>query len=170
MNTNGKWTGGSWSFFYAQKVRSSGGGWCGIVCVEVVGVDEKKRNCLPLKPCKQPGCAELVRGGGYCAKHKKTAAVNGSGDKRRRGSEAWHYLYNRGKWGELRAMQLLLQPFCVECAKAGRRRRAEEVDHITPHKGDEELFFNVDNLQSLCKSCHSRKTIAEQRPQAEKGK
>lgn len=28
------------------------------------------------------------------------------------------------------------------------------VDHITPHKGDEALFFDQGNLQTLCKPCH----------------
>ncbi|HHR5499154.1 TPA: HNH endonuclease [Klebsiella pneumoniae] len=31
---------------------------------------------------------------------------------------------------------------------------ATVVDHIKPHKGDETLFHNPDNLQSLCKRCH----------------
>lgn len=28
------------------------------------------------------------------------------------------------------------------------------VDHIKPHKGDRTLFFDYDNTQSLCKTCH----------------
>ncbi|WP_327198035.1 HNH endonuclease [Sporanaerobacter acetigenes] len=28
------------------------------------------------------------------------------------------------------------------------------VDHIEPHKGNEDLFYDINNLQSLCKSCH----------------
>ncbi|MCR8827199.1 HNH endonuclease [Photobacterium sp. TY 1-4] len=38
---------------------------------------------------------------------------------------------------------------------------ATDVDHITPHKGDRRLFFDQSNWQSLCKSCHSRKTARE---------
>lgn len=38
---------------------------------------------------------------------------------------------------------------------------AECVDHIRPHKGDQELFWDPANLQSLCDSCHSRKTATE---------
>jgi 5-methylcytosine-specific restriction endonuclease McrA len=29
-------------------------------------------------------------------------------------------------------------------------------DHIIAHKGDEDLFWDADNLQSLCKPCHDR--------------
>lgn len=28
------------------------------------------------------------------------------------------------------------------------------VDHVTPHKGDRDLFLDRDNLQLLCKRCH----------------
>ena len=28
------------------------------------------------------------------------------------------------------------------------------VDHVTPHKGDEALFFDEDNWSPLCKPCH----------------
>ena len=38
---------------------------------------------------------------------------------------------------------------------------AIEVDHIQPHKGDSELFYDAANLASLCKICHSRKTMNE---------
>lgn len=31
---------------------------------------------------------------------------------------------------------------------------ATVVDHIKPHKGDEKIFFDANNLQSLCKPCH----------------
>ena len=29
------------------------------------------------------------------------------------------------------------------------------VDHIRPHEGNQELMWDMDNLQSLCASCHS---------------
>jgi len=45
--------------------------------------------------------------------------------------------------------------------KAERVAPATVVDHIEPHKGDEELFYDINNLQSLCKSCHDRKTAKE---------
>ena len=40
---------------------------------------------------------------------------------------------------------------------------AKEVDHIIPHRGDMQLFWDVANWQGLCKSCHSKKTAQEQR-------
>jgi 5-methylcytosine-specific restriction endonuclease McrA len=29
------------------------------------------------------------------------------------------------------------------------------VDHITPHKGNVSLFWDVNNLQALCVGCHN---------------
>ncbi len=36
----------------------------------------------------------------------------------------------------------------------GRITPATVVDHITPHRGDQALFWDYDNWQSLCKQCH----------------
>ena len=58
-------------------------------------------------------------------------------------------------------MQLLLEPFCRECAKQGLRVWATDVDHIEPHRGDWSKFTDRNNLQSLCHACHSRKTAEE---------
>jgi 5-methylcytosine-specific restriction protein A len=38
---------------------------------------------------------------------------------------------------------------------------AAVVDHITPHGGDEALFWDRDNWQPLCKPCHDAKTARE---------
>ena len=32
------------------------------------------------------------------------------------------------------------------------------VDHIVPHRGDQALFWDEQNWQPLCKSCHDKKT------------
>ena len=43
----------------------------------------------------------------------------------------------------------------------GRAVPATDVDHIRPHKGNEDLMWDEENLQALCHACHSRKTAAE---------
>jgi 5-methylcytosine-specific restriction endonuclease McrA len=40
------------------------------------------------------------------------------------------------------------------CEDAGRIVQASVVDHIKPHKGNQALFWNPANWQSLCKRCH----------------
>ena len=38
---------------------------------------------------------------------------------------------------------------------------ATVVDHITPHQGNQNLFWDTNNWQALCKPCHDRKTLSE---------
>ncbi len=66
----------------------------------------------------------------------------------------WRYLYNRKAWHRLRTAQLRDEPTCRLCAEMGRVTAATVVDHVIPHKGDEALFFDPSNLQSLDKHCH----------------
>ena len=70
----------------------------------------------------------------------------------------WYY---RKSWKVLRNNQLRRKPYCEECDRNHLMTHATEVDHKTPHKGDKALFFDADNLQSLCETCHSRKTLLE---------
>lgn len=108
----------------------------------------------PLKPCRFPGCFVLVSGG-YCAAHKPAPAL------RSKAAQSYRRLYSTALWTRLRSEQLLREPWCRECARHGIRTRATDVDHIRDHKGDAALFADAGNLQSLCHSCHSRKTASE---------
>nr|WP_254915489.1 HNH endonuclease [Haematobacter massiliensis] len=39
------------------------------------------------------------------------------------------------------------------------------ADHIIPHRGDEAMFWDADNLQCLCKSCHDGVKAKQERQQ-----
>lgn len=68
------------------------------------------------------------------------------------------------RWQTARATFLRSHPLCVECAKQGKVTAAIVVDHITPHRGDQTLFWDEANWQSLCKPHHDRdKQIIESR-------
>lgn len=109
----------------------------------------------PLRPCRHPGCCALVSDG-YCEAHRPKS-VDRSAEARE-----WHKLYNTDLWiNHLRPEQLLREPWCRECTNRGLRVRATDVDHIVDHKGDMDLFSDSGNLESLCHSCHSRKTLRE---------
>jgi len=63
-------------------------------------------------------------------------------------------------WFKYCSVYLALYPFCVDPFKVHSEQvKSSEVDHITAHRGDQQLFWNHDNHQALCKSCHSRKTV-----------
>jgi len=63
-------------------------------------------------------------------------------------------LYSTKQWYRLRHYQLKQSPLCIFCQKLGRIQAAQIVDHIEPHRGDKQKFFDANNLQSLCKLCH----------------
>lgn len=58
------------------------------------------------------------------------------------------------RWQKARHYFLLKHSLCVYCEKQGRTTAATVVDHIKPHKGDMELFWDSSNWQPLCKMCH----------------
>lgn len=70
-------------------------------------------------------------------------------------------MYKNSRWTNLRLSFLKKNPLCADCQSRGVITPANEVDHITPHRGDMNLFLSTENLQSLCKPCHSKKTYKE---------
>ena len=104
-----------------------------------------------LRLCAHPGCSELVPFG-RCEKHKRVNEPKRDLERQK--------LYGR-RWRKIRASHLAGSPWCVSCLADGYHIPATEVDHIIRHEGNENLFFDVDNLQSLCKRCHSSKTAKE---------
>lgn len=107
------------------------------------------------KLCYKSGCRELTTRQ-YCEKHEIEVKQR---NEWQRGNSA-----ERGydhKWRKARKGYLLLNPYCVECKKNGDYEPSTVVDHIEPHKGDQELFWNRKNWQALCASCHSIKTAKE---------
>lgn len=65
------------------------------------------------------------------------------------------------KWRKARLAFLRAHPLCVHCERDGQVTAATVVDHITPHQGDMELFWDSSNWQPLCKRCHDIKTAKE---------
>lgn len=59
------------------------------------------------------------------------------------------------RWQKAREAFLLANPLCVMCKAEGRPVPAKVVDHKVPHKGDQKLFWDRKNWQSLCKHHHS---------------
>lgn len=73
--------------------------------------------------------------------------------------------YSRGYdrwWARQRRAHLRQSPLCVCCDANGFIRPASLVDHIVPHRGDQQLFRDQTNWQSLCAECHGRiKSVIE---------
>lgn len=67
---------------------------------------------------------------------------------------AYKKLYASARWRRLRQSVLDDQPLCEMCSAAGIVTPANVVDHKRPHQGDEELFWDRENLQALCAPHH----------------
>ena len=75
---------------------------------------------------------------------------------RRRGSR-FHRALDRKRWARVRRLVFLRDGYrCCSCGRAGRL----ECDHVTPQfqGGDP---YELDNLQTLCRTCHIAKTARE---------
>lgn len=125
----------------------------------------------PKKPCAHPGCVKWATHGSYCAEHyaeflrkreeqKKKFFANWQEKKKQNHYErpAEQLLYRDPKWQKASKIFLMENPICVICG-----RPATDTDHIRPHKGDYNLFWDVSNWQPLCHECHARKTYQENR-------
>lgn len=67
------------------------------------------------------------------------------------------------RWQQARADYLKTHPLCVRCEALDLIEPATTVDHIKAHQGDDLLFWDRDNWQALCTTCHSRDKQREER-------
>ncbi len=115
---------------------------------------------MPRRPghvCRWQGCPAIVPAGTpYCEVHarevqRRTDAQRGTASQRGYGAN----------WRRVRAMFLAEHPLCADPYKnhGPYPPLATDVDHIVPRsQGGSE---DPENLQALCKSCHSKKTAHE---------
>lgn len=117
---------------------------------------------MPLRsprPCLKPGCGRLVPAvagrASYCEAHRPK--------DERIGSYAQRSGVDRQSWDDARKDFLRRNPLCRAHLNRLPRMfvRAVVVDHITPHRGDMDLFWDESNWQPLCHPCHARKTVKE---------
>lgn len=108
----------------------------------------------PKRPCSCPGCPNLTDGR-FCEEHAKQEAQR---YERYHRDPATRKRYGR-TWKRIRDRHIKAHPLCEQCEKAGRLTPAEEVHHIVPlSQGGSN---DVNNLMSLCTSCHSGITARE---------
>lgn len=115
-----------------------------------------------MRYCADRTCNKRVAHG-YCLEHARVRE-RARGSQRARG-------YTR-RWERRAAHFKALYPLCgmrpegrapvmSQCYDEGRISPAYQVDHVVPHRGDEGLFWDeINNWQSLCATCGSRKTRA----------
>jgi Restriction endonuclease len=76
--------------------------------------------------------------------------------------------YKTARWQKLRMKVLIRDRFTcqmVGCGRVDGNTSRLVADHKKPHRGDERLFWDEQNLQCLCKPCHDRLKQREERRQ-----
>jgi 5-methylcytosine-specific restriction protein A len=78
-------------------------------------------------------------------------------DRYRRDAQPWRAWYNTAPWRRLRMDIFTRDLFTCQMVRCGliERNTSKLVcDHVKPHRGDKVLFWDPENLQTLCKPCH----------------
>lgn len=127
------------------------------------------------RKCTYGGCPAIVyvnsgvRESPRCERHRHTSEPT---PKKVYHSHQFHrqrYFYATPEWRRLREWKITQNPLCEMCEKGGLVVPAKEVDHIKEIQ-DGGSKTDPDNLQSLCVSCHRKKTASEERKRREKEK
>jgi hypothetical protein len=115
--------------------------------------------------CSEPGCTKLAVNSRWCTDHENNnRVIRAAKAKREQPTEKW---YSLRIWRDrLRPMKLRHDPLCQDCGRAV----ATQVHHIRGEwknggPGAWSMFVDFENMQSLCASCHSKITMAENHQQ-----
>lgn len=109
------------------------------------------------KTCTWPACGALVHDGtSRCPQHAQHARR----ESEARRDKTYLHLYGR-RWKKASAAWRAKHPLCAEHERLGEVVTGNVVDHKIAHRGDVKLFWDPGNWQTLCTSCHNRKTAAE---------
>ena len=120
--------------------------------------------------CPKPA----VEGSTLCERHNKTpqyfdreAAAKRASARIRTPRKRQHTLRRDPKWHAMSRQFLSGNAFCVRCllreeTKGGPLRKAAvHADHILPVHKYPEKKYDINNLQALCRRCHSIKSVME---------
>ena len=116
-------------------------------------------NLKSLKPCHKFGCTNLSRSK-YCKEHthiakKQKRKFDKEYDRRVRSKRdnIFRKFYHSKEWRQMRARALQRDNYlCSRC----KVRVADTVHHIIPTRTDWSKRLDINNLESLCSSCHSK--------------
>lgn len=65
------------------------------------------------------------------------------------------------RWERYSKDRLKRYPLCVQCEIEGDLSAGHVTDHKIPHRGNNQLFWDPTNHQTLCLLHHNRKTVLE---------
>jgi len=113
----------------------------------------------PPHPCNKPGCSALATKR-FCESHTQENKQQWRASLEAQRPSARERGYD-SRWEKARKAYLAKHRLCVECERLKRVTLATVVDHIVPHRGDMDLFWDRANWQGLCEPHHRTKTARE---------
>lgn len=79
-------------------------------------------------------------------------------------TQAWRKWYKTARWQKLRMSVLVRDLFtCQMCRKMETNTSQLVGDHKIPHHGDEAMFWDDNNVQCVCKTCHDSEKQRQER-------
>jgi 5-methylcytosine-specific restriction endonuclease McrA len=95
------------------------------------------------KPCSRPNCGQLVPlGTTHCNQHARS-------DNKRRANKSREHGLTTNHWRQLRRTRLHLDHHrCHQCGQPAT------TVHLTPHLAGDHTRARLEDLTSLCSSCH----------------
>ncbi|WP_212925341.1 HNH endonuclease [Oceanobacillus sp. J11TS1] len=110
----------------------------------------------PLRPCREIGCNNLTRKT-WCDSHANMAQESDRiYNQYKRNSKA-NAFYHSPEWRRVRELALIRDNhLCQRCLKEKKITKAQVVHHIVELLVDWSKRLDLDNLESLCHSCHNR--------------
>lgn len=111
-----------------------------------------------LHACNKAGCKALIPvGTAYCDKHTNSASRYYDRIRMHRQlTRNYRLFYQSQAWRDLRALKLAENPLCEECMKHDTYTIATDVHHVKDVFTYPKDKLKLENLKSLCKSCHER--------------
>ncbi len=88
---------------------------------------------------------------------KKVEKKNKSNEKKSKSERyavKYSSFYSSKDWRALRDYKRELNPLCEKCYAKGIIKDTEEIHHMVSIEADMSKALELDNLISLCKSCH----------------
>ena len=105
------------------------------------------------RQCGVFGCTNFAKDGeSFCEEHLKKE--NQKYNKYLRGYDS-HERYD-SRWIKVRKMYITNHPLCEECLKENKYTKATLVHHKLPVAVDENKKYDLENLESVCSSCHKK--------------
>jgi 5-methylcytosine-specific restriction protein A len=108
--------------------------------------------------CRFPGCGELLDKPGYCGQHRRPAAAPKAPPFEN--AQRSNY-YGSSRWKSLARQAIRKSPQCAVCGVGKADGAILEAHHREPPRGDEEMFFDENNIMVLCQPCHRVVTARE---------